>query len=771
MNLFGENIEWTQPAGLAILALAAPVLVFSARSMVGFPAWFRVVSLAVRLGIFLLLAAALCGPREIGQSQRQFTIVAVDQSQSVGPTAQRRADAFLKELQEKRPPDDRLVFIPFAGQASLPTAKLPGNQVAAKRDATDLAAALAMARRTIPNSYVPQIVALVEGQAGSADAVKKVAAECGVPVSVVALPPPVAEVAVLGATGPKEGRVGEPLEIEVCVKSLSDNEGTVCVNDVRQAAKLTPGENKVQVPFTPGREGNQVLDVRLDGFRDEFPENNRGFTTVLVLPPRRALLVEGRTGLAERLAAVLREAKIEPTVVGPQKLPQDPEELARYDLMVVLNVPASALPGGWIAAARQCVEQRGTGLILVGGDQTFTPGGYSKTKLEELLPVAAYSRDDKDKPTLAMAIVIDRSASMLEEKRFELAKEATRRAVDRLGPRDQIGILAFDDISRWTSPIRPASEKKKILDAVAELKTEVRTNMAPALRRAHLALRESYADLKHIIVLTDGLSQAGDFTEIAREIAASGITITTLGLGRDVAGPLLADMARIGKGRYYPCENADKLPQIFTMETISAGKQGVTEKAFLPKRKADSPILAGLDAEHLPVLLGYVEAQPKPKSEVVLVSEAGDPILAWWQLGQGRTATFTSTVENRWAAAWLDWPDFNRFWLQLARHILRTDDPVWRRRQMETALAIPSLDQNPEFRLVPADLDLFRSIAKTTGGRFNPTPAELTAPTDRSVPQIRLLWTYFAAAAIAMFALDAILRRFALLALRKRSQE
>ncbi len=63
--------------------------------------------------------------------------------------------------------------------------------------------------------------------------------------------------------------------------------------------------------------------------------------------------------------------------------------------------------------------------------------------------------------------------------------------------------------------------------------------------------------------------------------------------------------------------------------------------------------------------------RPKPTAEVILATESGDPLLAWWRYGLGMSVAFTSDAKARWAAEWLTWPQFGQFWAQVVRHALR----------------------------------------------------------------------------------------------------
>jgi hypothetical protein len=73
-------------------------------------------------------------------------------------------------------------------------------------------------------------------------------------------------------------------------------------------------------------------------------------------------------------------------------------------------------------------------------------------------------------------------------------------------------------------------------------------------------------------------------------------------------------------------------------------------------------------------LLGYVMTRPKPTCEVVLATEKGDPLLVWWRYGLGMTVAFTSDAKSRWAAEWLTWPGYSKFWSQVVRHSMRKSD-------------------------------------------------------------------------------------------------
>ena len=124
----------------------------------------------------------------------------------------------------------------------------------------------------------------------------------------------------------------------------------------------------------------------------------------------------------------------------------------------------------------------------------------------------------------------------------------------------------------------------------------------------------------------------------------------------------------------YLTDDPANIPQIFAKETVTASKSAIDEQPFMPQVVRTTQALADLDLETAPFLLGYVMTRPKPTSEVILATEKGDPLLVWWRYGLGMTVAFTSDAKARWAAEWLTWPGYSKFWAQVVRHAMRKSD-------------------------------------------------------------------------------------------------
>ena len=122
------------------------------------------------------------------------------------------------------------------------------------------------------------------------------------------------------------------------------------------------------------------------------------------------------------------------------------------------------------------------------------------------------------------------------------------------------------------------------------------------------------------------------------------------------AGPdTMIWIADQGRGRFYNVTSPNDLPQIFIKEAAVILKSAIYEEPFKPQLQSSSELVRGIGAGEYPTLLGYVATTPKPRAEIPLVTDKGDPLLAHWQFGLGRAVAFTSDAKAKWSKNWLGW--------------------------------------------------------------------------------------------------------------------
>ena len=722
--------ELTRPWAVAMLFIALPVLYwFFVRSLSDFPTAQRKVSLAIRGLILALLILALAGLSFLRETDERFFVFLIDQSTSVSEDASKRASEFLDEAIEEIG-DSRVAFVPFASKVGTVSSQrieiestaandnktdlskkateaetVDANEVnnaddvtpnsplvvqaaaelaeeekqAAFRDGTDIGSAIEAAAGYLPPGYRPQIVLLSDGNETVGDALAA-AARSRVPIATIPLPTrSEPEVQVSEVNVPAEVREGEPFYVEVVVQSNHDDEALVEVyrgdhKVIGETRKLKTGENRFRFQQSIERARLASYTVRVSKMKsDTLLDNNIDSGLVYAAGKPRVLIIESDPSLIRDLAYALEEEGVESDIRPPQGMPETLADLQNYELLMLSNVPATSLTQQQMQVARTYVQELGGGFIMLGGEQSFGLGGYYKSALEEILPVRSDFEKEKETPSLAMVLVIDKSGSMGGEP-IEMAKTAARSAAELLGRSDKLAVLAFDGETFVISEMQSARNKGKISDEIARIDAGGGTSMYPAMEMAFEILSSTSAKLKHVIILTDGVSSPGDFEGMAQQMVSAKMTVSTVGAGSGADQNLLETIARVGKGRYYFTEDSAQVPQIFAKETVTASKSAIDEQPFVPQVVRATHALADLDMESAPFLLGYVMTRPKPTCEVILATEKGDPLLAWWRYGLGMTAAFTSDAKSRWAAEWMTWEGFGKFWTQVIRQTMRKSD-------------------------------------------------------------------------------------------------
>lgn len=682
---FGDHVLSLEgPSALWLFALL-PVLLLAFAISTRDDGWLRrALSFVLRAATLSALFVALARPVDVHESEDLSVVLAVDVSDSMSDAALREANELAESLLASRG-ESEVRILRFAARAEevpIEDDRAPAfvrfEEAEAGR-ASSIASAIELAGALAREGTSRRLVIFSDGNdTGSAAAL---AAPRGMRVFTRAPSTPIeADVAVTSLDVPSPLEVGRTFAVRASVFSTRPGRARVVLfrDDARNApeseksVELVQGQNDVtfqSVVHVPGAVRYRV-EVTPEG-TDRFEENNR-FTIGAFVPGRPTVLfVDPDPSRATQLPRALVAGDFDVEVRRPREFPTSMRELERFVFVVLSNVPASDLSIAAQDLVERYVRDTGGGLLVSGGDQGFELGGWQGTRLERLFAVRLDSERRREEPSLALALVIDRSGSM-QGLKIQLAKEAAKATAAALGPEDFLGVIGFDTAPRRIVRMQSASNRSAIIADIGRLTASGGTSITPALDAAFQDLTAVRARFKHVILLTDGIAHEDGIADLVATMRADGITITTIGLGSDVQRALLEGIAAGGGGRAHFTSDPQSVPRIFVREATTVQQSsGVDEyvRATLVQR-TDS--LRSFDIGSAPSLHGYVATRARSQpAQVILNTDLGDPLLARMRFGLGWSLAWTSDMHSRWSAEWVRWAGFQPFWSGLVREHMR----------------------------------------------------------------------------------------------------
>jgi uncharacterized membrane protein len=688
------GFELTRPLFLGAGLIAVAVIVFTwLRLSPPLPPRRARQSLALRLLIVLLLTAALAGFQFQTTPASQSLLVAADLSASV-LSALDAETATVHRILALRQGDNRVGVVSFGRDPQVEvnvgtSSQFSDFQSQPNPHYTDLASALQLAGSILPTDSRRHIVVVSDGRPNLGDAVgeaRLLRAE-GIRVDTVALPVPIgAEAYVDRLDAPRTLAQGERADAKTVIVSNAATPATVrwyldrtLINTIQ--LDLPVGETTLTQTVQPADAGFHAVRVVIDPIRDTYAENNLGEALIQVVGPPNVLLVEDNAGDAASLESALRSIGVVTTTVATARLPSSAADLGAYQAVVLVNIPASSLGTDRMALLQAAVRDLGTGLVVIGGADSYGPGGYAGTALEATLPVQIQLPQDMQKPPVAVMLVLESSESQQGD---QIVRGAAESVVDHLTPRDKAGITN-GAMGNVVVPLAPLSDKAAVKKQIESMNLGDPPTYSPDLDAADKALTQTSASIKHIIVLGDG-DAPDNYESVIKTIHEHGITVSTVAIGANGPGnaQLMQAMAGWGHGRFYQSNSLQDVPQIFLKETREALKPWIVEGRIAPQLASLADVLPGVPLDAFPSLTGYVATTPRAAADLVLKSPQGDPLLATWQYGLGRVLAWTTDAQGRWTGDLLRWPSANRLFGDIVRYSLpQAGDPAL---QVETQI-------------------------------------------------------------------------------------
>ncbi len=635
----------------------------------------RRAGLALKAVALVAVIFALAEPRLIYNDTKVAVAVLVDTSASVSPQDLSAASSLATRIEAAHGSNVTRV-IPFARATRNPSALESGKSWDLHYTAgdaghgTNLENAIRDAVASLPSGMVPRLALISDGNenAGTVTRATWQAQQLGIPIDTFPMqgrPKPTLRAESVAL--PAQVFSGERFPIDLTVATPRATTAIVEISAEGKkigtsSVELQAGENRFRVRTSLTAAGAIDLAGKISapGLGDARFEQ-----AVTVRRPRVLVLSQDPAGTDVHLAKTFEANQFDVQAASKEL----PKKLDDYQLIIFNNWDLEALPAPEKSRIEE-FEKQGGGLLVISGERNVyveKKPGTPEDPLERALP--AKLAPPRSPEGTCVILIIDKSSSM-EGKKMELARMASIGVIENLRPIDLVGVLIFDNSFQWAVPLRKAEDRSLIKRLISGITPDGGTQIAPALAEAYRKVLPVNAVFKHIVLLTDGISEEGDSISLAREAANNKVTISTVGLGQDVNRAYLEKVASFSKGKAYFLNDPSGLEQILLKDVQEHTGTTAIEKATRAGVVKRAELLDGTSVESAPPLQGYVRFISKPSADDILNIDQKDPLLVRWQYGLGRAAVFTSDAKSRWAADWVTWPGFDRFWTNVFRDLL-----------------------------------------------------------------------------------------------------
>ncbi len=768
------RISFDQPTYLLLLLLLPLLWWLSFRSLAALGTWRRLTAILFRSAVLTGIIAALAGIQLVWTTERITVMYLLDQSESI-PQSRRlqMLDFVTKSVNQHRDAarEDRAGVIVFGRNAAIEVPPFSDNIPPLRQtesdfgrtDATNLEEALELAHASMPEDSRRRIVVVTDGNEtlGDSRAVAARLAASGVGIDVV--PAPLtsgADVLVEKIDLPADIRNGQPFEARVVISnytsadSATPTAGRLSITRssggedqllLDEEIELVPGKNVIPLRHTIDQPAPFTFNAKFTPNTptdDAQSQNNQAAAYTYVRGKGRVLLIEpfDTPGEFSLIVEQLRKSDIEVVVQPSNDLFGSLSELQAFDAVILAGVPRTSgdsadsitqFTDDQLQMLVRNTQQLGAGLLMIGGPDSLGAGGWTRTPIEEAMPVDFEIKNTKVVAVGALMLVIDSSGSMDGEK-MTLCKTAAREAVKALSPSDSIGVISFDGDFHEIVPLQPIGGRTHILPLIARIQPGGGTVMFPAMQKGYQELRKSDASVKHMIVLTDGQTAPDDFQGLTRDMKKAGITVTSVAIGNDADVNLMRQIASAGGGKLFHVLSPRAIPQVVMREARRVSRPLIYENVsgIAPKVEIPHAILSGIDFS-LPPITGFVMSTPKdsPLVQTILSSPLpqgqDNPVLSVWQYGLGRTAVFATDGGQRWSTSWTKWSGHEKFFSQLVRWLMRpTGDTgkfsiATQVRNGQVQVIVNALDKDDAY------LNFLRISSSVLGPDLKPIPLEL----------------------------------------------
>ncbi len=425
------------------------------------------------------------------------------------------------------------------------------------------------------------------------------------------------------------------------------------------SASSISGTGYPLVPFSeylpPLSPGVHKVDLRLEAAADRADTHRTAL--VNVAGGQNLVLVSHDSKVL--LPALRKAADLSANIISvtPGEFHRALNAGLKPDLILLDDIAIGDIsPSGWRELI-QTVREQGSALLVLGGQNSFSSGGYRGSDLETILPVIA--KPQVPQQPLRLMFVVDKSGSMDTTEgaasRLSLALGAVNLTAGQLQSEDLAGLILFDAETRQQVPLANPASLIRWLEQ-ASLKANGGTLLKPAIRAAVSALDVggsvqptgqavgipvggALSAQKLLVLVTDGQSEEERLSELIDPLISADIELLILAIGNPEGMATLRNLAEKVAGRVFEVGQIAQLPQLMQQQVLAPRldyrSNGYQAQALMQVAMNDLP---AVNTVHWKT---YQLVSAKSDADVYWQSDRGDPLWIVGRAGLGQVTVIS----------------------------------------------------------------------------------------------------------------------------------
>ncbi|MBQ8876797.1 MAG: VWA domain-containing protein [Clostridia bacterium] len=633
-------------------------------------------------------------------------------------------DVCISKVQSKLPKNSRMGVVCFGKDALVHNAmgdsitKLSETELTVDNSATDILGALEYTAGLFADDVIKHIVLITDAnQTGGVDGgdlrqTLAVLKQKDIYVDAIyldaTLPTDVDEVQLNGVEYVQSTYLGEGAQATAVIQSNTEKTAFVTLQKGEEIVAtdtidLIVGENDFAFTLDTSAAGSFDYTLTVSQEKDSFTLNNAYAFTQTVKDKQNILFVTSMSSdkaMAQKLYGG-EDTELDVYEYTPAlsqsgkklKVPTKIEDLCKYDQIILSNINVPEQVDNYTQFVNNlnvAVSTYGKSLLTFGDLhlQNKTDAVQDLENLENMLPVQFGVREQD---ATLYGIVMDISRSMNSNSKLQTAKDAATFLIDQFTPKDGIIVVSYSAAGVTVMSMRNANETGKQLarDAINAITPIQGTYVAGGLERMRLEM-SSISDFlnKQVIVIGDskqpGSGSAGlNPVNVAAQMSAEGIRVSTLNIDSEEDEGNFSGIATAGKGNYYKGFTESQLKSVLegaiADDLMGTVVEGVP--TYVDIQLPTDDVLDGVGAFN--PITGYICGKSKGDSIVVMTvdyerasgTSTKVPLYSYRDCGEGRVATFNSSLSGTWVTEFLD-ENGERAGMQFFRNILDTSTPT-----------------------------------------------------------------------------------------------